>query len=123
MRELKIFCRHSLSGHGTASRREFWWAVVMVYAIGLAMIVGLALAQSYGWQAIVTVQLPTLRLTDRLILMVAWALLLSVKVRRLHDLRLSGWWVVLNAIPVLGALAMTVAGCWPSRAPQIRAVK
>ncbi|NLR09413.1 MULTISPECIES: DUF805 domain-containing protein [Lactobacillaceae] len=112
---LKKFWLSLFDFSGEATRQEFWWPVGMNYLIGILVIVRLALFKGYSWLAILTVQMPALRLTGRLILMAVWLLLLSVKVRRLHDLNRSGWWVLLNLVPVVGAVYMTVIGLLPSR--------
>ncbi len=36
---------------------------------------------------------------------------LSVTVRRLHDIDLSGWWVLIKFVPYLGELALFVMTC------------
>ncbi|MCL4525222.1 MAG: DUF805 domain-containing protein [Gammaproteobacteria bacterium] len=43
--------------------------------------------------------------------------LLSAQARRLHDARLSGWWMLLWLIPYLGWLVLLVLFLLPSRAP------
>jgi uncharacterized membrane protein YhaH (DUF805 family) len=36
---------------------------------------------------------------------------LSVSVRRLHDVGMSGWWFLLSFVPILGDIAMIVIFC------------
>ena len=43
--------------------------------------------------------------------------LLSAQARRLHDARLSGWWMLLWLIPYLGWLVLLVLFLLPRRAP------
>lgn len=38
---------------------------------------------------------------------------LALQVRRLHDLNLSGWWLLLALLPYLGQAALLVALCLP----------
>jgi uncharacterized membrane protein YhaH (DUF805 family) len=38
---------------------------------------------------------------------------LANEVKRYHDMDLSGWWVLLNLVPGLGALVIFVLGLWP----------
>lgn len=44
------------------------------------------------------------------VLVPAWA----VEVRRLHDIGVSGWWLLVLAIPVVGFIGLTVAACLDS---------
>jgi uncharacterized membrane protein YhaH (DUF805 family) len=39
---------------------------------------------------------------------------LSVSVRRLHDVGMSGWWFLLSFVPILGDIAMIVIFCLDS---------
>jgi uncharacterized membrane protein YhaH (DUF805 family) len=36
---------------------------------------------------------------------------LAVTVRRLHDTDRSGWWILLNLIPIVGALIVLIFTC------------
>jgi uncharacterized membrane protein YhaH (DUF805 family) len=36
---------------------------------------------------------------------------LAVSVRRLHDRDLSGWWILIGLVPVLGAILLLVWSC------------
>ena len=44
---------------------------------------------------------------------------MSVGVRRLHDAGLSGWWLLIAIVPILGALVLIVLFCMPSREERI----
>lgn len=40
-------------------------------------------------------------------------ILTSIFVRRLHDLGLSGWWVITLTIPILSVIIGVLLGLWP----------
>ncbi|VVC75749.1 Inner membrane protein YhaI [Aquicella siphonis] len=72
---------------GRASRSEFWWfylfcIILLVLSCFIGKIVYYILA--------LALFLPSL----------------GVSVRRLHDTNMSGWWILLSLIPVVGALVL-----------------
>ncbi len=79
---------------GRANRGEFWWAMLAVLLISLALtIVDRVMLSGIGWEPLSTL----------------WSLAtflpsLSLAVRRLHDTDRSGWWVVGPTIFWLAAL-------------------
>jgi uncharacterized membrane protein YhaH (DUF805 family) len=78
---------------GRARRREYWYFMLFsVLAMALFEIVG---GRTGG------------------ILLVVYALLLflpslAVSVRRLHDTNRSGWWLLINMVPFIGAIVLFV---------------
>ena len=83
---------------GRASRSEYWYWVLFVVIGQLvsgvidSWIVGAYLLEGIFFLATI---LPTL----------------SVGVRRLHDLDRSGWWVLLDLIPVVGWIILLIWFC------------
>lgn len=84
---------------GRASRSEYWWfqlAMILTFVV-LAFAVG-GPDEGFGIGTI-------------LFVVVVLAVLIpsiAVTVRRLHDTDRSGWWVLLNLIPYVGALILLV---------------
>ena len=81
-----------------ASRSEYWY-FLLFYNIGVfagvaidTWIIGLPII---AWTFILATILP----------------LLSVSVRRLHDLDRSGWWVLLDLVPLVGWIILLVWFC------------
>lgn len=76
---------------GRASRREFWWVILLFVLCNIALsIIG-------GMFAFISTAVPT-------ILGVIWTLAtivpyVALAVRRVHDTNKSGWWVLLPGIP------------------------
>lgn len=87
---------------GRSTRREYWsFAAVALAALLLAIVVAQALERA------LSLGLATKDLMVILYLLVALALLvpgLAVKVRRLHDIDLSGWWILAASVPIVGGL-------------------
>ncbi|MGO4438755.1 DUF805 domain-containing protein [Rhizobium sp. RAF56] len=78
---------------GRARRSEFWWFFLFnVVASGVADILSRAI---FG--------------NDALGALYSLALLIpavAVSVRRLHDVDRSGWWILIGAIPLIGAIVL-----------------
>jgi uncharacterized membrane protein YhaH (DUF805 family) len=85
---------------GRSTRREYWcFAAVALAAMLLAIIVAEAVERA------LSLGLATKDLTVLLYLPVVAALGipgLAVKVRRLHDIGLSGWWLLIGFVPLIG---------------------
>ena len=80
---------------GRASRPEFWWFVLFILLVDVAL---LAIARLLWFLFALAVLLPRL----------------AVAVRRLHDTDRSGWWLLLAFVPVVGAIVLLVFCCQKS---------
>lgn len=92
---------------GRASRREYW--MFMVFNAVVAFGVGLIATP-------LAIRTGVPRLADAAIYAYALIVLLpglSVAVRRLHDLGMRGWWLLVSLVPVLGSVALLVLFCLP----------
>lgn len=82
---------------GRASRSEYWWFIVaLALAYIVAIIVGSAINEQLGGLLYVIVALGTFLPT------------LAVLIRRLHDLDRSGWWILIQLIPLVGPILLIV---------------
>lgn len=85
---------------GRASRSEYWFFVLfqLLLLIGLMIVDGLAFR---GSVAVFTT--------------LAWLMLLlpgfAVTVRRLHDIDMSGWWILISFVPLIGGILLLVWTC------------
>ena len=79
---------------GRAARAEYWYFTgFTVLVLGAAMVVDAALGnQIVSFLALLALILPTI----------------AVTVRRLHDIDRSGWWDLINLVPVIGWLTILV---------------
>lgn len=79
---------------GRASRSELWW----FFLFGMiAMLIGSAIDAILG--------LPIFYFLVSLALL---APNITVGVRRMHDRDMSGWWILLGLIPLIGALILLI---------------
>ena len=101
--------------NGRARRKEFWafWLcfnLVLVALLGFGILVNLAI-NGFGINAGKT----SIGFLPAAVFVVAFSLpWIALTVRRMHDVGLSGWFVLLCFIPVIGGVAVLVLGLAPS---------
>ncbi len=92
---VKRFYTHYTDFHGRARRSEYWWAMLLL-ALG-----NLLLPEMLTWIWVLANLIPSV----------------AVTVRRLHDTGRSGWWYLLNCLPVAGSVVLLVLLCQDSKGP------
>lgn len=93
---IQICFRKYVDFTGRATRSEFWYWVLFVVLIGIvAGILDNILFRN-------STATPITGLVNLAVLLPG----LAVVFRRLHDVNRSGWWILLNLIPVIGTLIL-----------------
>jgi uncharacterized membrane protein YhaH (DUF805 family) len=85
---------------GRTRRQTFWYYILVYFVIALA----LALVQGI------------VHLGDVLTGLLGLALLLpslGIAARRLHDINMSAWWLLIGLIPLVGAIVLIYFYCQP----------
>ena len=87
----KICLNKYLDFNGRASRSEYWWFVLLTFALGFIPII--------GWLIRLVLILPSL----------------AVQVRRLHDMGRSAWWLLLLVPPItiIGGPVLLIMSIFP----------
>ena len=83
---------------GRATRSEYWWFVLFVFLMLFAFIALVAIAKVdlKGYLAIT-------------IFVIIFCLpMISLYVRRLHDIGKSGWWIFLGLVPYIGEFVLFI---------------
>ena len=93
---------------GRARRREYWWFTFLWALIFLFLS---AVDLVLGWHVPV-VGMGSLAL---LYLLATLVPSLTLSVRRLHDIGLSGWLLLLHLVPYIGSLVLLIAAMVPGR--------
>jgi uncharacterized membrane protein YhaH (DUF805 family) len=75
-----------------ASRSEYWWFYLFFWVVIFLAAFSESFKDSY------------LSILFGLVILIAWIPLISVSVRRLHDVNKSGWYFFISIIPYLGPL-------------------
>ena len=85
---IKLFFTRYADFQGRSRRSEFWFAALFTgLASGLAAIIPVV---GFLWPLAILV--PSLAIT----------------IRRLHDINKSGWWVLINLVPLVGSILLLV---------------
>jgi uncharacterized membrane protein YhaH (DUF805 family) len=94
---------------GRARRSEYWYFVLFSCLIAFVLAgLGLSVAKAAGGPPTLAVYL--VDLFSLLVLLPS----LAVSVRRLHDVGMSGWWILLSLVP-LGGLVLLYFYCQDSQ--------
>lgn len=103
---------------GRASRSEYWWANTLVF--GLIAVVGFVDVQTVTRAVTLTGQPPLNPLSywSPIVMILTFLPNLSSMVRRLHDSGRSGWWILIQCIPIIGPIVLLGMLVMPSK-PQI----
>ena len=96
-----IVFKHFFDFNGRAGRKVFWMFTLNLLVINLILNY---LLNRFDYVGIII---------GIVFSVIMFFPILGLDVRRLHDINLSGWWVLLCFIPVLGIVAIIVYGCIP----------
>jgi uncharacterized membrane protein YhaH (DUF805 family) len=89
---------------GRAQRAEYWYYVLFYILIILALSIIDGVAGTFDEQS-------GIGILGALFVLGTFVPSLAVTVRRLHDTDRSGWWILLNLIPLVGALVVLIFTC------------
>ena len=100
----------NFSFEGRARRAEFWWFVLFSTIVGIVLgfvsgMVGLTLPIATDPYTGAAIGYPILGLVWGLATLVQG---IALVVRRLHDRNMSGWWIFIALIPLIGGLILLV---------------
>lgn len=110
----RLYFQDLFVGAKRMSRKDFWWGFLgMTIVAGvivslLAWIITKMPVDDFYWSSIVGV---ALAITAGYY----WISVFTAMIRRLHDRKLRGWWILLDLIPFVGELALIVLLCLPQR--------
>ncbi len=85
---------------GRASRSELWWFTLAYFLV--ALVVSL-LDGAFGASGVLLA----------LFVLAGFLPMLGVQIRRLHDIGRSGWWFLVDLIPLVGSVVLIVWFCKP----------
>lgn len=105
---LKVYLNYAVF-RGRARRAEFWyfglWFVLFALCIHVLDVV-------FGWGDPDLTQGPLLLGFA----VMSWVPSLAVQVRRLHDTGRSGWWSLINLVPLVGPILLLILLVQPGQA-------
>ena len=83
---------------GRATRSEYWWFALFFYAIILcAVLLGVAMGIDKPIFALIGI-----------FVALSFIPIVALRVRRLHDIGKSGWWIFLGLVPYIGEFILFI---------------
>ncbi|WP_179393769.1 DUF805 domain-containing protein [Lacticaseibacillus absianus] len=116
IRSYQRFWRNMFILDGTASRSDYWWPILINHVLGFVIVVLIQAITGHPIEDIYTFgDLTIVSVRNVVVLLVALAGL-TVSIRRLHDTDHSGWWYLVQLIPLIGTLWYFVLTLLPGKA-------
>ncbi|WP_299025027.1 DUF805 domain-containing protein [uncultured Sulfitobacter sp.] len=108
---------HMFNFSGRATRSEYWWPyITFSFVFGIALVADIVMV--FEWIALNPDSLiPTFGMFDLysvIVSAITFLPLMSLSIRRLHDVGMSGFVWLLNCIPMVGWLILMVIYAMPS---------
>ena len=88
----KLFFTRYADFNGRSRRSEFWWAQLTVGILG--GVIGMIIP-NLSWIWSLAVLVPSI----------------AISIRRLHDIGKSGWWYLINCLPLVGQIIFLIFAC------------
>ena len=92
MEAIKLYFLRYTDFKGRSRRSEYWWASLGIGILG----------------SVISTVIPDLAWIWSLVTLVPS---LAISVRRLHDIGRSGWWYLINCIPLAGQIIFLIWAC------------
>ena len=89
---VKLFFTRYADFNGRSRRSEFWWASLATSIISSVLATAIP---NFAWIWSLVILVPGV----------------AVSIRRLHDIGKSGWWYLINFVPLVGQIIFLVFMC------------
>jgi uncharacterized membrane protein YhaH (DUF805 family) len=115
IRSYKLFWKNILTINTKSNRRDYWVPLIVNVIIGsllvgfIELFLGHPIETIYSWHDL------TIASVRNLVVFVTWIASLTVKIRRLHDTNRSGWWLLIELIPIIGTIWFFILMILPGR--------
>ena len=103
----KAFITNYANFKDRTNRGDFWWAFLGYFLC--AMVVGIVGGMILGNNESGT------NILSSIFSLVTFIPLLALEVRRLHDIGKSGWWILIDLVPLVGVIILIIWFCQPSK--------
>lgn len=116
LKAYRNYWRSLLDFSGRTNRKDYWSAILinLLISIILMLVLEILIANLINISPIDNVNKLLLSVLYQSILLFNWVAALGITVRRLHDSNRSGWWLLLEIIPVIGFIWLVVLTLLPS---------
>ena len=109
------FWQNILTWNKTATRRQYWWPVIINYFLGIILTALLQVTLGHPWSEIYTWTDLGANTAGNVILLLVWIATFTLKARRLHDTDRSAGWILIELIPIIGTIWFFILTLLPSR--------
>lgn len=104
---IKTCLEKTLTIKGRASRSEYWWFMLFFYIYLMIVFIGSSMNQDILLRNdILSSVYGFICGAITICLLIIFIALLTSRIRRLHDIGRSGWWMLIGFIPYLGSLVL-----------------
>ncbi|GEO64827.1 DUF805 domain-containing protein [Companilactobacillus nantensis] len=111
----KKFWNNIFNFSSTSSRSDYWWPVIINYILSGLIISIIQKMMGHPIEDIYNLTDLTANWALYIINIIVWIGTFTVKVRRLHDTDRSGWWLLIDLIPVIGTIWFFILMILPSK--------
>lgn len=111
----KKFWHNITNFSGTANRPDYWWPVIINYILGVIIIAIIQSITGHPIEDIYNLSDLNINLASKIIAFIVWLGMWTLKVRRLHDTDRSGWWILIEIIPLIGTIWFFILMILPSK--------
>jgi len=100
---LDVFKKHYIDFSGRANLKQFWLFVLFLWIAGIILSILAAVLGAIGG------------IIAGLAGLAALLPSLAISVRRLHDIKKSGWWLLISLVPVIGIIILLIFFILPTK--------
>lgn len=115
IKSYKKFWGNLFNFHGTATRSNYWWPIIINYLLSGIIVTIIQNILGHPIDDIYTLTDLNISWISELIIILVWIGMLSLMVRRMHDSDHSGFWVLIQFIPIIGTIWFFILTLFPSR--------
>lgn len=88
----------------TSNRAEYWWPAIINSILGAIIIYFYTALVGHPIDSIYNFSELTFMTGRNLVMFIVWIANFAVSVRRLHDTDRSGWWILIQFVPLVGSI-------------------
>ncbi|WP_129045151.1 DUF805 domain-containing protein [Companilactobacillus metriopterae] len=111
----KKFWSNVFNFSGKSNRPDYWWPIIINWLLAVIIIAIIQAITGHPFEDIYNFRDLYANMVSDIIAIIVWIGTLSLRIRRLHDTDRSGWWVLLNLVPVIGVIWFIILMLLPSK--------
>ena len=115
MQNYRAYWQKMLVFDATATRSQYWWAVIINYFVVAVYAMVTNQQQYFDGSGNYQMVFDFNSMLFMLILALVWLANFTIRARRLHDTDHSNWWVLLSVIPIIGQIWLFILLVLPSK--------